>query len=91
MLIKSNHQYRNLLSWFELSEQEQSEFEGVSNISQYDFVRYKGNIYIVSDFMRTPETLSDWDGVQSDSYFSGVLIKFDTDFGDTVKMATYIS
>lgn len=62
MLIKTNNQYRNLLSWFELSDQEQDEFEGVANICQYDFVRYKGHIYIVSDFSRCPESLSDWEG-----------------------------
>lgn len=46
------------------------------------FVTYKGYTYCLGDFMRTPDACGDlvgWDGYSSDSYFSGVLIKYTED------------
>ena len=63
------------------------------------FVRYKGIAYDLADFMTwnygvTPQMnqagFTKWDGYQSDSFFSGVLVRYckDTDY---VVMATYYS
>ena len=90
MQIITNHQYRDIIDWHNLTNEEQSQFEGIACICLYDFFRYKGRVYIVSDFDRVPDNLSDWDGCLGDSYFSGVLIKLN-EFNDAVKCATYIS
>lgn len=54
------------------------------------FFCYRGHWYHVSDFMRAPEALSDWDGYAPDSYFSGVVIKLDP-YSECVMCGTYYS
>lgn len=60
------------------------------------FITYKGYTYAMCDFMRNnqhkdSETYG-WDGVHSDSYFSGVLLKYveDSDYNEVI-LATYFS
>lgn len=65
------------------------------------FVRYLGHLYYLGDFTahygisrkaRLPDAFSGWDGYLSDSYFSGVLIRFpNPDDGDTVIMGRFFS
>ncbi len=42
------------------------------------FVVYKGEKYLLEDFMGTIDTdfREDWDGVISDTFFSGILLKW---------------
>lgn len=71
-------------------EQGRAEQEGDS------FLKYKGNIYPINDFMRTdhhsPNSSfgSFWHGYSSDTYFSGTLIHICED-GDSVIMGRYYS
>jgi hypothetical protein len=61
--------------------------------------QYKGNTYFLSEFTNIhnkvwqpnpPEWQLEFDGIKSDSYFSGILIKISED-GEGVKAYTYIS
>ena len=99
MQIITNNQYRNLIYGYELTESEKSEFDYIFDIDSHNFIRYKGEIYDVYEFMPTPHDeparqelneLAMWDGYQSDSYFSGIVIKYSDDL-EQVKIGTYIS
>lgn len=58
-----------------------------------EFFKYRGDWYSVGDFMRldanSPIDNKRWDGYASDSYFSGVLMKYCYD--GTVIVGTYFS
>lgn len=97
--IKTNNQWRELISFDELSLDEQASHD-------YDeqelgtYFRYKGYAYNLGDFVKfgTPwshqpeadDPLSQWDGILNESAFSGVLVKL-SDCGDGVKVARYYS
>lgn len=91
MKIITNNQPRQLIYGYELTEKQKQDFDYLDDIDSQDFVRYKGNIYDVSEFMSTynMDSLKDWDGYTSDSYFSGVLIKIID--SDTVIIGRYIN
>lgn len=100
MKITTNHQCRPTLMWYDLTTKEKKEFDYIEEEDQSSmlFVRYKGWVYDVGDFMRVPAedgTANDynhmggWDGYQSDSAFSGVLIRWTDSCGDYVVMGTY--
>lgn len=87
LTIKTNNQPRELLARFELPAKAQEDFDYMSDDDAYSprIVAYKGQFYDVNEFMRTPHDeaarlelnqLSRWDGYQSDSYFSGIVIKY---------------
>jgi len=89
--IITNNQPRNLLSWEELTTKEQQEFDHdyePDSDDDYEFVRYKSEVYCLSDFIAYPSTNSDWDGVIQDTFFSGILIKF-VDDSEAVIMGRY--
>jgi len=90
--IYGNGHAREVLYWFDLTEEEQAEFD-FSDKEDSTYFRYKGNAYTLGDFMRVDSNspFSGFaDGYHSDSYFSGVLVKY-TECGDGVKVYTYIS
>lgn len=90
LTIRTNHTPRNILSWGELTTKEQKEFDW-DNANECDFFRYKGNTYCLSEFMRvTTKDLSAWDGYMSDSFFSGILVKF-TNENESIIAGTYYS
>jgi hypothetical protein len=76
----------------------------IGDLCSMQFVKFRGMWYDVSDFITTspgpwnhglPEEFRQWDGYSSDSFFSGVLLKYvreddRMDF-DRVVMATYYS
>jgi hypothetical protein len=92
LTVKTNNVPRNLIYGYELSEKERKEFDYISaeDLSTHEFFRYKGNLYDPSDFMRVdPGTegncgLKGWDGYESDSYFSGIVIKYRNDFEQVI-------
>lgn len=89
MEIISNGQYRDLVSLREIPERFQSDFDYVDE-SDYDssrFFQYKGYWYDLDQFMRAPQFAPNWDGYAADSYFSGILVKFDED--GRVKVGRY--
>ena len=90
--IQTNNQERPVLNWHDLTPKQQSEFDYDSAAEESQFVIYKNWPYDVAEFMavRHNDELSAWDGYSSDSFFSGVLIKFAPDC-DTVIMGRYTS
>jgi hypothetical protein len=92
LTIKTNSHYRPLIYGNDLTAKERKEFDYYNDGALYDasFFRYKGCTYDLGKFMRCPNGLSLWDGYESDSYFSGVLIKF-SGCGEYVKVARYYS
>jgi len=83
--IKTNWIPRHIIYGFELNKKERAEFDyyGDDEVVNQSFFRYKGQVYDIGEFMRVPPTLPDpmqvWDGYSSDSYFSGVVVKYDDD------------
>lgn len=92
MEIKTNNQERNLIYGYELSAKERAEFDCIApeDFDAHNFVRYRGRVYDVSEFMRCGESLAGWHGYASDSYFSGVVIRLSPD-GERAVMGTYFS
>ena len=89
MQVITNHHEREIVYYCELTDTERSEFDW-NGADECHFVRYKGNVVCISEFMRTNGHFPGWDGYESDSFFSGLLVKYsdDTDF---VVMGWYMS
>lgn len=93
--IIGNNIPRQFLFGYELTDKELSDFDYLEEAEQSDnFIRYRGRVYHISDFMRIPETaparLRLFDGIVNDSAFSGVLIKLSPD-NETFRIFTYLS
>jgi hypothetical protein len=92
--IRTNNVPRNPVYGYELSEKERKEFDYIDaeHFDGHSFLRYKGELYDLSDFMRATDIadLKGWDGYASDSYFSGIVIKYVDNF-ERVIVGTYIS
>ena len=96
--IITNNVPRLLLYGYELTPEQKSDFDYIDDIDSHPFVIFKGNVYDIGEFMRTPShnsPFTEWHGYRSDSYFSGVLIKYCDGGpwydGDRVIMGWYIS
>jgi len=92
MEIITNNQWRPFLYSSELTPKEAEDFDYMDDITESTFLRYRGVVYDVGEFMRTAkdDDLAAWDGYHGSSYFSGVLIKV-SDCGDMYKIATYLN
>ena len=98
--IRTNNHERELLSSFQVPSAVLNDDFGYLEADSYGFFCYKKHWYHTSDFMSLPAVISGhweadsplrgWDAYSSDSYFSGVLIKYDDD-GETIRIGTYIS
>ena len=92
--ITSNFHWNNFLYGYELTKEEKASFDWIDpeDIETHSFLKYKGNVYSIGDFMIIDrnEALEEWDGYASDSFFSGVLIKLSDD-GEQYQVGTYIS
>lgn len=99
MKIKTNNVPRHLVYVYELTEKEVADFDYLSpeELNEREFVRYKGRVYDLGEFMRIDKTVAPhpqregwegWHGYSSDSFFSGVLVRFSDD-GESVVMGTY--
>jgi hypothetical protein len=87
MNIKTNNKFRDILRAYDLTEREREEFDyyTVDELDDAMFFRYKGDVFDLGEFMRCPARvppayapiLTEWDGYMSDSYFSGVVIRYD--------------
>ncbi len=98
MKIQCNNKPRIVLNHWELTEKEQSEFDYLPE-GEGSFFRYKGLVYDLGEFMRIDKGVAphpqrpNWekfDGYLSDTFFSGVLVKFSADL-DSVIVARYYS
>ena len=89
--IMTNNKPRQLIYGYELTDKQKQDFEYIEDIDSHDFVKYKNNIYDLSEFMRIENnsSLNDWHGYSSDSYFSGTLVKYID--SDSVIMGRYYS
>ena len=87
--IITNNKPRQLIYGYELTDKQKQDFDYIEDIDSHDFVKYKNNIYDLSGFMRIEsiDSLKDWHGYISDSYFSGTLVKYIDD--DSVIMGWY--
>ena len=91
MKIKTNNQPRDILAWYDLTPEEQKEFDYLKD-GEGSFFRYKGWVYDLEEFMRVDHTAihGDWHGYASDSYFSGMLVRYTSDC-DQVIVGSYFS
>lgn len=81
MKIITNHHYRPILNWDQLTESEQDLRYGMyDGIEESSFFEYRDCLYDLNDFMRNTDNSpfsSDWDGYKNESFFSSVLVKYD--------------
>ena len=71
----------------------EDQFDWLNEDDGYDgFIHYRGIWYHVSQYARLSGSPipGDWDGYESDSFFSGTVIKISND-GETYKIGTYLS
>jgi hypothetical protein len=95
LTIKTNNVPRYTVDGYELSPKERKDFDYYKpdDLDCATFFRYRGNVYDVAEFMRVDgiAEFKGWHGYSSDSYFSGILIKFPEDDQESVIVATYYS
>lgn len=90
MEIKTNHQWRNFLDWYELPKKAKEALNYADESGS--FFKYRGVYYSIEEFMRIenwPE-MKNWHAYSSDSYFSGVLIRLSND-GEQYQIGRYFS
>ena len=87
--VITNNVAREIIYWHELSEKERAEFDYCDEFSQ--FFRYKGELYHLGEFMAVdhwreclPDAFRGWDGYQSDSFFSGVLVRYRNNYESVI-------
>lgn len=94
--IITNHHPRAMWSFYDMPESiQQTEFDYVTDeLGKHSprFFKYRGEWYDAQEFMvcRGIEAFEGWHGYQSDSFFSGILIKL-TEDGEQVIPALYLS
>ena len=92
--ISSSNRPTLLLDWNQLTEKERSHFDwmGEDERDSSGFVRYLKSIYCPGQFERAEGELkeSGWDGFETWTYFSGVVVKLCED-NDYVIMGNYFS
>jgi hypothetical protein len=82
MKITTNNHYRFTLDSSDLTAKELKEFDYLTD-GEGTFIRYKGFVWELGQFTLTE--LEGWDGISSDTAFSGAVIKM-ADDGESVKM-----
>jgi hypothetical protein len=88
--IITNNVPRLVIDGYELSDAERAEFDYIDfENGDPTFFRYLGRLYDIGEFSTTstlPEfsPLRKWDGYLSDSFFSGLVIRFSDDFDHVV-------
>lgn len=102
LCIVTNNIPRKLISVYEMTEEERNEFDYIDaeEILSHEFFRYKGQVYDPSEFMCVPTEPDDeneltnpfrkWHGYSSDSFFSGIVIRYTSDM-EQVIVGTYYS
>jgi len=92
--IIGNHHHIDLLDYHELTDKERKEFDWYdAENGGLDFFRYRGSVYCVTEFTRTDTPncpFVGYDGYASDSFFSGVLIRWCDDY-ERVQAYLYLS
>lgn len=89
--VITNGRPRDVITWQDLTPNEQRDFDYLDSDERREeasFVRYRGAAYDLGEFMPAPSDLAPWQGIEPDTYFSGVLIRF-VDHGESVIMGRY--
>lgn len=86
--IITDHKWKNLLHGYQLTNKEKEFFDWIDDVDSQDFIRYRRVVYAVSEIMRF-DNKSEWHGYVADSYFSGVVFKFNGD--GQYMVGTYIN
>lgn len=88
MKIRTNNKPRDIIQAYELTEKELLEFDYLEgeNLDCASFFRYKGSVYDLGEFMLCPDSfhIENWQGIYSDSAFSGILIKYCNNFEQVI-------
>uniref|UniRef100_A0A6M3IYD1 Uncharacterized protein n=1 Tax=viral metagenome TaxID=1070528 RepID=A0A6M3IYD1_9ZZZZ len=84
LTIITNGHPRDIIGGWELTEEEREEvdyYETKEELEDASFFRYKGNTYDIGEFSRISKGTFPpfWDGYISDSFFSGILIRYPTE------------
>ena len=93
--IITNHVPRFTIDAYELTIDEQGQFDYLDwpaierGEDSATFFRYRGQLYDLGEFQTTrglPEfsPLVAWDGYQSDSFFSGIVVRYANDFESVI-------
>lgn len=86
MKIITNSHPRDLFCFWDLPEAAQSDFDYIEGEDRYSprLFRYGGAWYDTGGFFRLPDHPDwrdlPWNGYQSDSYFSGTLVRYVDDY-----------
>lgn len=98
LTIKTNNHPRDILEPWELTTDERAQFDYLdwSALERGDdsasFFRYKGAVYDLAEFTvwdnPASPTRYGWDGYQSDSYYSGIVVRY-VDDCERVIVGTY--
>lgn len=97
LTIVTNNAPRILKYGYELPAKLRADFDYMTEeeLSSADFMVYKNQWYDLGEFMRVPENSElakqGWQGYASDSFFSGVVIKYDGLANDRVIVGRYYS
>jgi hypothetical protein len=97
--VKTNNVPRDVVYSWELSADERREFDYLdwdkleAGEDSREFFRYRGEVYDLGEFSTTQmlpafNPLREWDGYLSDSFFSGVLVRYCENF-ERVVVATF--
>lgn len=80
MIVVTNNIARTLVSFHDLPESAQAEFDYVSADDRFTtrFFNYKGDWFDSHEFIRV-RSFPKWHGAMSDTYFSGMLIRITDD------------
>lgn len=95
MKIITNNHFKEILSFFDLTNKEQKEIkDNYDTIEESSFFRYRGQVYDLNEFMRVNDYLNGqgqdhpiygWDGYHNETFFSSVLVKYSS-CNDAVKV-----
>lgn len=91
--IRTNNKPRETVLGYELTKKQKAAFDYINadSIDSHEFIKYKGRVYDLGDFVRLPNEdspFSGWVAISPDSFFSGVLIRFVNDC-EQVIIASY--
>lgn len=102
--VTTNNVPRDVIDAWQLTAEERKQFDyldwaGIEDgTSGASFFRYRGELYDLGEFTTTspgpwnhglPDWMSAWDGYQSDSFFSGIVIRYADDACESVVVGTY--
>ena len=98
--VITNNVPRDIIDAWELTEAERKVFDYLNwdaiqkGEDSASFVRYKGELYDLGDFMRVGDMRpfdKKWDGYISDTFFSGILVRYYGMESEAVVMGRFYS